>query len=62
MENYIIIYNSETDFLVCSSKKVAEKEIALLIQGGECENEITVYKAELLEFDVKRTDISVSIS
>ena len=62
-QSYIIIYNDGSDFIECGDKESAERAIEdLITQDGHAQDDIEVYEANQVEFNVKRHGIEVEIA
>jgi hypothetical protein len=58
---YIIIYNGEGDFFVTNTKSEAETQIEALIQDGYAGDDIKIYSAKEISFEVKKAEIEIEI-
>lgn len=60
-EEYIIIYNSECDFIPCDTKELAEREVISLLKEGYTSDDIRVCKVIEQEINVEITEVKVEI-
>lgn len=59
---YIIVYNAESDFILCSDEEQVKREIAEWIKTeGIATDDITLYEAKFKRFEAEVGDIKVTL-